>query len=482
MSRHGEMSRDFGVFPSGSSELFRYGRLHEAHTGDESDFGEWIELGRPGGPLEQLSTSSDSKNGWIPAGYIFLGQFIAHDITYDPTSISERISDPTGTWNFRTPHLDLDCVYGAGPLADAHLYDPGQPELFLVRRDGRDDVPRSLRNVAVIADPRNDQTVILSQIHNAFLRFHNTVAESIRQLPEWRNARSKDVFRAARRVVRWHYHWVVLNDYLKRVCLESDYLQTRERLWKTTRRFFSAGGNEPFIPVEFSDAVFRFGHSQVASHYRLRRAEDPRNLMDLSPGVAYAEADWSLYFGDSPDVQPSNRIDRKIESFLFRLPARSVPATLHGTAPFCLPLLTLEKGIARRLPSGQDLARDRVVPERRLKDTEIWAGEGFERFRGAAAPLWYYVLREAEVQPGGRPEDRGRRLGPLGSNIVWTVLVDLISASQPYPDDWTPRIVHTEAPDTFDMRALLSVGRPATPFVVLKDKLLRDIGPPAESR
>lgn len=53
----------------------------------------------------------------VPAGYTYFGQFVDHDVTFDPISSLMRENDPNGLLNFRTPRLDLDNVYGRGPSA-----------------------------------------------------------------------------------------------------------------------------------------------------------------------------------------------------------------------------------------------------------------------------------------------------------------------------------------------------------------------------
>lgn len=66
-------------------------------------------------------TSADNQR--IPAGYTYFGQFVDHDITFDPVSSLERLNDPDALVNFRTPRFDLDSVYGRGPLDEPFLYD-----------------------------------------------------------------------------------------------------------------------------------------------------------------------------------------------------------------------------------------------------------------------------------------------------------------------------------------------------------------------
>ena len=75
-------------------------------------------------------------NPRIPAGFTYLGQFIDHDITFDPTSQLQKVNDPDALVNFRTPRLDLDSLYGAGPADQPYLYE------WCGRRRSRDQAAR----------------------------------------------------------------------------------------------------------------------------------------------------------------------------------------------------------------------------------------------------------------------------------------------------------------------------------------------------
>jgi hypothetical protein len=153
-----------------------------------------IEIGKPGGIMDPKDDLSDPKglitdpalsahnpnNPHMTAGMTFLGQFIDHDITFDPTSSLERQVDPEQIANFRTPTLALDHVYGAGPKGSPHLYDQsaaGQGIKFLVEEipgsgmPPRFDVPRNSQEMALIGDPRNDENLMVSQLHLAFCDF-----------------------------------------------------------------------------------------------------------------------------------------------------------------------------------------------------------------------------------------------------------------------------------------------------------------------
>ena len=132
----------------------------------------------------------------LTSGFTFVGQFVDHDITFDTTTLSEQQSDPNATTNFRTPRYDLDAVYGRGPSKDPQLYDPDDRDKFLIVKrpysEIRDvpttpdvvyDVPRDASGKAIMADPRNDQTLILLQLHVALQMFHNKLVDHVREEP-----------------------------------------------------------------------------------------------------------------------------------------------------------------------------------------------------------------------------------------------------------------------------------------------------------
>ncbi len=163
-------------------------------------------------------TDSAPDNPDIPPGYTYLGQFIDHDLTFDPVSSLTRQNDPDALTNFRSPRFDLDCIYGRGPSDDAFLYDkdPGREDMLLIgRHDDEDDLPRNTQGTALLGDPRNDENTFVSQLQLTMLKFHNSVVEVVRADPTLATG-SESVFETAQRIVRWHYQWVVVHDYLRR--------------------------------------------------------------------------------------------------------------------------------------------------------------------------------------------------------------------------------------------------------------------------
>src|SRR5262249_29573125 len=193
---------------------------------------------------------------------------------FDPSSSLQRQNDPDALVDFRTPRFDLDSVYGRGPQDQPYLYDTADdgPRCFLLGTEltgqgvGHDltafDLPRSAASQAraIIGDPRNDENVIVSQLQGLFLRFHNYVARQMR------NCTFEDV----QREVRFHYQWLVLHDFLPKVVsgdvlrdvLPHHHHNSNVRLHPPKLEFYQPK-QDLFMPLEFSAAAYRFGHSML---------------------------------------------------------------------------------------------------------------------------------------------------------------------------------------------------------------------------
>jgi len=404
-------------------------------------------------------------NPRIPAGFTYLGQFIDHDITFDPTSRLDRRSDPHALANFRTPRLDLDSVYGSGPVAQPFLYDwkdsapPGAR--LLVGRNEVEDLPRNHQGRALIGDMRNDENAIVAQLHLLFIRFHNAVVDRLCREGKVRDR--DELFDKAQRIVRWHYQWIVVHEFLPAVvgetmanCVLSS---AADGSPPAIQRKFFRWQDEPFIPVEFSGAAYRFGHSMVRAEYGIKRipegAGEPGgeivHPLPLFPDLAgftwLSESlviDWERFFvlpGAKDPPQASQRIDTAIVRPLFELPDRD-PENRE------LPRQNLRRGRALGLPSGQDVAC--VMHEPPLTENELQL-EHMPKSRDElrrATPLWYYILCETAraVDPEDRPEP-GEHLGPVGGRIVTEVLAGLLegdpSSYLNHDPPWQPRELGT---------------------------------------
>ena len=386
--------------------------------------------------LMEQADERATENERIPAGYTYLGQFIDHDITFDPLSRLQHRNDPAALRNFRTPRFDLDSLYGAGPADQPFLYDWADPDggvrmLLGCSKAGGvavDDLPRNSAGRALLGDARNDENLLVSQLHLLMLRFHNRVVDVLRDRAEWPDR--WDLFEEAQRLVRWHYQWVVVHDFLERVA-------GRELARSVLRpemdgdppevhlRWYAPHG-EPAIPIEFSGAAYRFGHSMVRADYVLDRSEKVAPLVPRPPREEHLGGfrplppalvvDWTFLFTEFPSM----RIDRRLSA-----PLRSLPP--DGAS---LPRLNLERGRALGLPSGLDVAR--AMGLETLSDADLLldaehAPTLTSETRAAlvrATPLWYYILCEARSPLG----HGGLHLGPLGGRIVAEVLVGLLHA------------------------------------------------------
>jgi hypothetical protein len=452
------------------------------------------------GPLQELAdamtdpdpASAAGNNANVPAGFTYLGQFVDHDITLDLTAIGEKEADPTAVENFRTPALDLDSVYGLGPDGSRHLYarNPADADgktpgpKFLVGRninvaaggvtgDHRNDLPRGPEGFALVGDHRNDENLIVAQTHVAFLKFHNKICDQLAAPGKSTDA----IFMEARQIATWHYQWLVLHDFVERITEQG----IVARILDNGRRFYRFK-RTPFMPVEFSAAAYRLGHSMVReaySHNRIFTAGGlaPATLQllfrftglsggiigDLAPNPPTAPTpisvlpsnwiiDWRRFHevasANPPDVplNPSRRIDPFVVPTLHTLPGGG------GSLPF----RNLKRGVMLGLPSGQDVARAMKI-HNPLTSEEIATGPD-----GAVAqkhglhlhtPLWYYILKEAEQR------GNGERLGPVGATIVSEVFVGLVHGDRTsylwrHGTHWTPELP-SNTPGDFTMADLL---------------------------
>lgn len=429
-----------------------------------------VELGAPGGPMDAADPVSDPitlitdpakrvnnpDNPRLTAGFTFLGQFLDHDMTFDPTSSLARQQDPESIRNFRIPALDLDSVYGSGPGASPHLYDatvdggrttllteeiPGATAVSIAGKP-RFDLPRNAQSTALLGDPRNDENLIVSQLHLALLRFHNAVvADAKAELGAGHTP--GEIFAHAQRIVRWHYQWLVLHEFLPKTVGAT----TVHDVLAHGRKHFT-WRNAPYIPVEFSVGAYRFGHSQVRPSYRANfgtSATDtaqqffahlfdpadpnPNDPADLRGGRRAARRfiDWQTFFdfGDGRKRQ-NKRIDTKLSTVLFALMGQpqGEPTSLATRNPL--------RGLTMKVPSGQRVAKAMKLPRLAAADLHDLTHLHLEN----RTPLWFYVLREADVVADGE------HLGPVGGRIVAEVIVGLIEGdrhSYLHQDpDWEP--------------------------------------------
>jgi hypothetical protein len=367
-------------------------------------------LGRAGGVCDCGDIPDDPETlGSEAAGWPFFGQLIGHDVTADRSRLVPSV-DPTGLRNARSEFLNLECLYGDGPIGHPFLFQRQDPAKLLTDPSGY-DVLRNAEGTAIIGDPRNDSHVIISQLHLAFVHAHNAFVDRVRD----DGTPDDDVFEAAARELRWHYQTAVLREFLPRLVgqeLVGDLLDNGPRYY--------CPSDEPFIPLEFADAAFRYGHSQIRHMYALN-ATGPAaamfpDLIGLRPIPPEQRVDWRYLFDakDAPPAARSKKIDGRLVGALISLPT-ALTGTTEVAAFHSLAVRDLTRGRAVGLPSGEAIATH--LGEVPLTAEEVGAVDA--GWRGET-PLWYYVLREADVRCDGN------RLGPIGARIVGEVLVGLI--------------------------------------------------------
>jgi len=413
------------------------------------------------------------------------------------------MNDPEGLVNFRTPRFDLDSLYGRGPVETPFLYDQADPDgvklLFgrvindegervenqhdLPRNDFRD--PTSAQQRALLGDPRNDENTFVSQLHLLFIKFHNRVVDRVRS--ERPRLKGDNLFKEVQRVVRWHYQWVVIFDFLERTIpdgmLDRLLVTDEHGLRKAKLRFYD-WEKQPFMPVEFSGAAYRFGHSQVRGRYSINTTVQDKptflpadQLPPKSNVFAFRTADfrgfrglppfWTIswpFFFELPEgegvLQPGFKIDTRISGPL----TNALPGANHqDPIDRSLPRRNLLRGKALQLPSGQRVAKAMGVPnESILSGSDLGLeGELADKF-GDETPLWYYVLKEAEVQQDGE------RLGRVGGRIVAEVLLGLLDGDPlsflSVEPNWEPELPRGED-GQFKMADLIRFADPAAAAV-----------------
>jgi hypothetical protein len=408
-----------------------------------------LEMGRPGGMMDARDalergpvdlivdpalSVNNPNNATHSAGASFMGQFMDHDMTFDAGSRLGVPTKPRRARNSRVPTFDLDSVYGAGPIGSLKLYEPGDRVKLRIESGGLfEDVPRNADKTAIIADPRNDENMVISGLQAAFIKFHNRAVDYVRSYGGiHRRHDPEDVFEEARRLTTWHYQWMIMHEFLPLFIGPAMVTEILER----GRRFYRPDEDEGFIPVEFQGAAYRFGHSMVRPSYRANLAGDngrpffglifaPNQVgvpdpMDLSGGARAPRRfiGWQTFFDfRDGEVKPNKRIDTTLSTPLFDLPLPTIAGFALGS-PTSLAQRNLLRQITWELPSGQSIAREMRVPALTATDLQDLQGLGlgFEN----STPLFFYVLREAHLATSGIT------LGPVGARIVGEVIVGLL--------------------------------------------------------
>ena len=467
-----------------------------------------------------VSTRDDPKDGpdpeesGIPALYTYLGQFVDHDLTFDPSSSLQQQNDPDALVDYRTPKFDLDNVYGRGPDDQPYLYEftsgsdrakfvlgsnltggwPSPPE-FQAKDLARNtaNLPANQPARAIIGDPRNDENALVSQLQGLFLRFHNRLIDG------------GLTFADAQRTLRFHYQWMLINDFLLTLVNHATLEKVFPHLAKGKKSsiadkppvlVFYHQRNEAFMPLEFSVAAYRFGHSMVRPGYRLNDGDPndqtkdtllpifgqdgpptrPRSLRGFMAPASNWALDWGRFIdiddrpngvmlddnGKTPNgknpsptelaqnrkrLQLAYRIDTSIVFPLGDLPVDVADKLIPSLAE-----RNLVRGWRLRLPSGQAVAR--AMGEEVLSPILIGKFEDKPETQNIEdinpvfednCPLWTYCLAETvnHTVPGHAGVN-SRLLGAVGGRIVAETFAGLlVNDSQSFLGQnprWTPEI------------------------------------------
>jgi len=427
-----------------------------------------VNLGKTMIDKEPLNTAFDTE---IPSIYTYFGQFIVHDMTSDPRAPRLFQEDLellkpmkaeliTALQNPRSGLLDLDSVYGPILENDKCLKVPVRPDgTMRVESAGEGTVPGTdLPRGSVppfkarISDSRNDENLVLSQLHLAFLRAHNVVVKAGAS------------FQEAQSMVVRRYRRLVTEDFLPR------FVDVADRKWVSEHKVFNPPANEYFLPVEFSAAALRFGHALIRSQYHynaFRKVVELRELFMLKILNNYSHIltdwviDWKEFLPDGVNVG-RNLAPRLVEPLAeFLTKPITVPA--EGGQPktpiLSLAVIDLLRGYLFRLPQAQFVAEKLDVTPLPAAEIEKVAAEVSpdqakvlqESGLSSHTPLWYYILAEAAHPDLGK----GHRLGPVGGRLLAAVLLEAERRSSNTvvtEDGWDPTLGEK---DGFDLAVLL---------------------------
>lgn len=415
---------------------------------DEQDAGRFVRMFKkldayqpPEFALSALAAATQDPNAdaddnprRTPSGFTYLGQFLDHDLTLDVTPL-EQANDVNRLLNARTARLDLDSMYGGGPLESPQLYDAADKFRFQQPNGFHDFQRDPITAKAVLVEERNDENLVIAQIHIAFQRFHNRFMDLGHS------------FEQARILTSRHWQWIVVNEFLPEIVGQ----ETVDRFIryngagkvKFKGDFFKPNKNKPQMPIEFSGAAYRFGHSMVRLAYVMpagsvtktqvfnAAANDLRGNRIIPPNL---KIDFNNFF-DIPGrpVPPGRNISRKIDALvsrsMFALPVGPVvpPNPPQVTS---LPERNLLRGARIGIPSYQDVAREMGITP--LTNAEMGLTDPA---LGDECPLWFGILKESELRANSE------RLGPTGGRIVAEVILALIDADRDsyfHVKDWRP--------------------------------------------
>lgn len=344
--------------------------------------------------LMKIDSVDDGDSKVISNGLSIFSQFLAHDVTFESTSKFSDQNNIDRFQNDRTINLDLDCLYGQ--KTQDFFYDANDKAKLLLGKCHRDsdynmewfDLQRNSQGKAIIPDARNDENIIVSRQQVLFIEFHNKMVDHLRK-----KGKTKNLFHEAKKQVIWYYHWLIIYEYLYKI-MDWDIF---EKIKNQGAQFYT---NPTALPLEFTGAAFRTGHSQTRDLNKINQNTE-KKLFELGFFSEMLElVDWRYLFnfGDGR-CQFAKLIDTKVSKAFHDIPF------IKSTDPYerSLPFRNLKRGVVYGLPSGEDVANRMGFEPIKIPETAKMDG----------TPLWFYILREAELLG-----HEGEHLGPVGSTIL----------------------------------------------------------------
>src|SRR3989440_11510246 len=324
----------------------RYGRMFADLPAATFDGDRLLAVGRAGDIGGGVQCHCDSEGG---AGPPLCGMYVAQDITADRSPLRAH-ADINVLRNVRSPRANLEGLYGGGPVGSPYLFDQADSPKLLTGVNG--DLPRNQQGIALIGDPRNDVHAFMTGLQLAFIRAHNQLVDRLRAdgVPD------SDLFEDARLALVWHYQWVILHDFLPTLVgneLTATVLQEGPRFYRLE--------GEPYIPVEFADAAYRYGHSQIKADYQLQHGGPRRpvfpDLAGFRPLAPDHAVEWQLLFDvpGQPPAPPAKPLDGQLPASPIRPPA-SITSAVGAHPPRALAARAFQRGQGTGLPSGEAVA------------------------------------------------------------------------------------------------------------------------------
>lgn len=336
-------------------------------------------------------------------GEATFGQLLAHDMTFENVSNFKKSFYPKALSNTRSIGLDLDSMYGL--KSETFYYQKKQTsKLLLKKRQDEEckytwyDLPRNHENVAIVPDFRDDESLIVSRIHVLFMQFHNTYIDCF-----LKDLSAAEQYQEARLRVIWFYHWLIVHHYLYKMLdptICDEILEQGAQFYK----------DPTYLPLEFSGAAFRLGHSQSRELSQINEYMKLGIFEQGSFDKADVYVDWTYLFdcGDG-NVEYAKKIDTKIAKAFHNIPFLRNEENVRNRS---LVFRNLKRGVVYGLPSGESVAKRMCLEPLDIPETEKLCLKG--------TPLWFYILKEAEIMHDGE------HLGPVGSRIMGEVFFSIL--------------------------------------------------------